>query len=314
MPGMTKPSVVAHKAKIAIRGGLGMQVPADPRRGYTDRVEALSPAVYIAYEKNHAPSDAVRTTVLAGAKLAMTVIRKANDAMASVVILRQKEPAWFTQTMATHFNLVAGDTAGGFLTDNTVDKKFSMGAVLKHDRRWVLEKIRQRMLDLSFHLNTGLYLIDGGETHRDIAGGADTIPATAPSGTEAYVVKPKTQSDKAAGRTTEWKHVVDQHGNKEYRLAKGLGCGFKNGEIHVEFDNLLNYSALSYARIIIHEAVHKYLGVDDIYYAHDANYPGLGLDRKLENADSYAWTAVSLYSKAPKMTYPGLNPDWDNCT
>lgn len=316
MPGLTKPSVVLHDAARAIKARLGQTVPTDPRRGYTDRVEALSATVFISYEKQHEPSDVIKNSILRGAKKAMKVVRQANDVLAGVVILRKKEPAWFTATMDTHFGLIDQDDAGGFLTDNTVNKKFSFASVTKHDRRWVIESIRQKMLSLSMHLNTGIYLIDAGELHRDISGGASSTPKAAHTGNEAYVFKPKVGFDPVTGRANEWKHKVDkQSGNKQYKLAKGMGCGFRNGEIHMEFESMAGYSELSYARVIIHEAVHKFLGIDDIYYAHNPNYSALSLQQTLENTDCYAWAAISLYCKSVKMAHHlnSYDPDWMNC-
>jgi hypothetical protein len=72
---------------------------------------------------------------------------------------------------------------------------------------------------------------------------------------------------------------------------------------------------LSYARVIIHEATHKYLCTADEAYAHQDTYAGLSLAKTLNNADSYAWAAVSLYCGAVKMGSPASNnPDWAQCS
>lgn len=49
------------------------------------------------------------------------------------------------------------------------------------------------------------------------------------------------------------------------------------------------------ARIIIHEAAHKYLGVRDVKYAWDTpDCAGLPFKQCIDNADSHAWAAFSL--------------------
>jgi hypothetical protein len=52
---------------------------------------------------------------------------------------------------------------------------------------------------------------------------------------------------------------------------------------------------LHVARTIIHEATHKFADTRDFAYADDAGYKDLSMEQALCNADSYAYTAVSLY-------------------
>jgi len=257
---------------------------------YTDTNEFLSPGVLIAYHARPAgtvyPPLAVKTAVNRAAIQARNVVRIANDEMAKVVIQRRNEPAVFTAAMERHFNLSStGGTAGGLLTDNIVNKPFKLGEVFKHDRRWVLEKIRQKMLSLSFHLNTGIYVIDSDIANRTVEGG-NTIAAGNAIPDEAYT----------------------------YRWAmNGLPlCGFRNGEIHVDFTLMPIYSLNAGASLIIHEAGHKFLNVPDTYYAYDGNYPP-SLDLCLDaNPDSFAWTAMSLATGVLRMPNAG-STDWTLC-
>ena len=73
----------------------------------------------------------------------------------------------------------------------------------------------------------------------------------------------------------------------------------QRGSIHVNFQQLLKeekqVSALRVARTIIHEASHKFCNTQDHAYATDAGYRVLQDHEALWNADSYAYTAVSLY-------------------
>jgi len=258
---------------------------------YTDHMELLAPGVTIAYKHNPAvayPPLAAKNAISAASKRAMAIMRKANDELAKVVILRKPESAVFQNIMQVHFQLVAGNTAGGFLTDNIVDKPFALKEITKHDRRWVLEKIRRNMLSLSFHLNTGVYLIDVDHANRTVAAGVTSTVA----GVQAQIAN----SD---GYT---------------RATPTPMCGFKNGEIHLDFAAHGNFSVNSYAAIIIHEACHKYLGIGiggAEIYADDPNYYNSGLAYCIGNPDCYTWAAVSLYTGVLKMPNHASG-DWFN--
>lgn len=304
MTGHTKPSVLLRKAKVGLYEAVGKDVPTDSRAGYTDTFELLSPLVRIAYKKRPKgttyPTKGAKDAALAAANLAMKIMRQANDELAAVVMLRRKESALFTAIMDKHFGLIEGDTSGGFLKDNVKDKKFSLKAIAQKDRRWVLEKIRRDMLHLSFHLNTGIYLIDADAAGRDIRSGQTHNPANSNANEEAYVSAAKTKFDKVSWQPTEYRWDANK-----------ITCGFRHGEIHVGLSLLEAYSAISYARVIIHEATHKYLNTNDEAYAHEATYPTLALSKTLINADSFAWAAVSFYCGEVRMGDPtDYNPDW----
>ncbi|MEJ8824778.1 hypothetical protein WKW80_22510 [Variovorax humicola] len=306
MPGFTKPTTLLRKAEVGLRKAVGAHVPADPRRGFTDHMEVLSSQLMIGYKKYPAatgyPSDAMKAAAVAATALAARVMRKVNDEFAGILMLRRKESALMQEVLEAHFHLRAGDDAGGTLKSNVVDRKFSLKAVVEKDRRWVLEKIRQNMLSLSFHLNTGVYLIDIDASRRDIGSGQDINPADADDTEEAYVSHTKTKYDANTWRATNYKAVSNSI------------SGFRKGEMHVSLEVLETYSALSYARVIIHEATHKYLCTADEAYAHQDTYAGKSLAQMLNNADSYAWAAISLYCGALKMGDPSDVPtDWEQC-
>lgn len=295
-----KPTVLMRDAKVGVRNALGLTVPADPRRGFTDRMEALSGSVMIGYKNRPTPSQMAAT--VEACNLAARIMRKANDEFAAVMFLRRKESQLLTDVLDKHFGLIEGDTAGGYLKDNIVDKSISAKALFHKDRRWVMEKIRQKMLSLSFHLNTGIYLIDSDSDNRDIRVGQAVNPAAANPNEEAYVGHVKASFDDN-WRADGWKKVDN------------FTCGFRKGEMHVSFRNLENYTALSYARVIIHEATHKFLNTDDEAYAHQNTYGTLSLTQCLNNADSIAWAAVSLYCGSVKMGSPADNgTDWAQCS
>jgi hypothetical protein len=72
----------------------------------------------------------------------------------------------------------------------------------------------------------------------------------------------------------------------------------QKGSIHINFVTQLaggQTKNLHVARTIIHEATHKFADTRDFAYADDAGYKDLSMEQALCNADSYAYTAVSLY-------------------
>jgi hypothetical protein len=267
-----------------------------PRMGtgnfrHTDTMEFLSPGVLIAFKARPGggyPTQQMKQTVNAAAIQARNIVRIANDELAKVILLRRPESQLMIDTVAKHYRLVANDLAGGFLSDNTIDRAFKLNRVFEHDRRWVLNKIREMMLTLSAHLNTGMYLIDQDTATRDVFDGQQQAVGHAPySGWVGYV------------------HV---------RAGRNAICGFRNGEIHVDFNSMLGFSLNTNACIIIHEAAHKYLGIMGDVYGDNVAYPPplQKANGSLDNADSLAWTAVSLATGAVRMQqYDG--PDFANC-
>jgi hypothetical protein len=72
--------------------------------------------------------------------------------------------------------------------------------------------------------------------------------------------------------------------------------------IHVNFANLKQSavsSQLTVARTIIHEGTHKFCDTEDHSYRYDTSYKTLTKAQALDNADSYAYAAVSIYKKKP---------------
>ena len=122
----------------------------------------------------------MKDTVNAAAIQARNIVRIANDELAKVILLRRPESQLMIDTVAKHYRLIAGDLAGGFLRDNTVNRPFNPKHILQNDRRWVLNKIREMMLSLSFHLNTGMYLIDQDTATRDVFDGQQQTVGHAP--------------------------------------------------------------------------------------------------------------------------------------
>ena len=68
----------------------------------------------------------------------------------------------------------------------------------------------------------------------------------------------------------------------------------KSGNIHVEFSYAAVYPKMFLAHVIVHEATHKFGGTDDYAYTEEDHYARLRLAERINNADSYAYTVLSL--------------------
>ena len=274
--------------KPSVKLGAGRMGSGSER--HTDTMEYLSAGVLIGYKKrddDSYPTPAMKVKVNAAAVQARNIVRIANDMLAKVVLLRRPEPQIMIDAVATHYRLIENDLAGGFLKDNIVNKPFKLNGVFDHDRRWVLNKIREMLLSLSAHLNTGVYLIDQDKAARDVFDGV--------------------KESVGFGSYGGWVGYIHPRGSK-------WTCGFRSGEIHVDFQSMMGYSLNTNACIIIHEAAHKYLRVLGDVYGNDINYPPAlqRRDGSLANADCLAWTAISLVTGAVRMSTPDSD-DFESC-
>jgi hypothetical protein len=235
----------------------------------------------------------VRERLLGAAEAARTIMRKAVREMDRVVFFRRSEGQDFTNIMNFHFGLAAGRPPG-LPTSNVVDKPFSDRDIAATDRRWALNKIRERMLSISFHLNTGMYLIDCDNDFRDVKSGG--IGDSQIDRTQTWAgTGGRTMMSMEEGYCT-WARCAQP--GELTGLEKGLLSAWKNGEIHVAFNAMheCGYSYEAIARVIIHEVAHKYLGVSDRLYAHQGGYDALNFPACIDNADSFAWAALSLHA------------------
>jgi hypothetical protein len=92
-----------------------------------------------------------------------------------------------------------------------------------------------------------------------------------------------------------------REGDQGYAWTTQWFGGF--GDIHICFDDRLNHWNFSKLKtvteqvaLIIHEAAHRYVGIDDHVYREDTvNYSKLSAGKAMNNADSYAWFCAQLY-------------------
>ena len=81
------------------------------------------------------------------------------------------------------------------------------------------------------------------------------------------------------------------------RFGGGSLCGgSSSGGIHVGFSlfDEFSYSAEQMARIVIHEATNKFNKTGDVKYCWDGQYDNQSPELMKTNADSYAFTAMSI--------------------
>lgn len=90
-------------------------------------------------------------------------------------------------------------------------------------------------------------------------------------------------------------------------ITGDLPPGFKvptahRGSVHIDFGMLKAShvsSKLTVARTIIHESSHKFGLTEDKSYRYYTDYKDLTKADAMDNADSYAYAAVSIYKKKP---------------
>ena len=67
------------------------------------------------------------------------------------------------------------------------------------------------------------------------------------------------------------------------------------GSIHIEFSLATIYPRPQMARVIVHEATHKFAGTLDAAYCHNPFYKHLSVFEATKNADSYTYVVLSIY-------------------
>ena len=75
------------------------------------------------------------------------------------------------------------------------------------------------------------------------------------------------------------------------QFALGIGAG----NIHIQFSLCMTRSIDWLARAIIHEATHKFRATGDYAYAYEEDYQFLRPEHAIQNADSFAFAAVSIH-------------------
>lgn len=260
---------------------------------HLDKRELISPGLLIKYHSKRPPSSDTKKKLVTAAGVAGNAMRKVVWEIDKVVLFRRDEKDVMTEVLDNHFcfkNLAA--------LQSTKDAKKKM--VNEKARREWLAYIRRSMLSMSFHLNTGMYLLDCDAGFRTIVGDNEIDNMNPLWAEHEYAVD-------AAG------DYIEDPANPGFALSQPklnaagkrvLGKNIEayantgtSGPVHVSFELAKTYSPLEFARLIIHEASHTYRGTSDVRYAHAADYYTQKPHDMVNNADSYAYAAVSLAAK-----------------
>jgi hypothetical protein len=66
--------------------------------------------------------------------------------------------------------------------------------------------------------------------------------------------------------------------------------------IHIEFSLATIYPRAQMARVIVHEATHKFAGTIDEAYCFEGHYRQIDKPQRIRNADSYTYVVLSIYA------------------
>jgi hypothetical protein len=246
---------------------------------HLDTHEIIGAGLAIKYHSGRKPSAGTKKMLSKSASIACSAMRSSVWEIDKIVLFARDEPGWMTELLDKHFCLNQDPTLSS--------DKAGKGLKNAKARRAYLSHIRKVMLSTSFHLNTGMYLLDVDAQNRMTVGdfhidnmGAGWFELNA-------------QGKKVVTANIEG-YVQGREG---FREKIGLSS---SGGIHVGFmlfDAPYGYTAERMARIIIHEATHKYYKTADVKYCHDGQYDSQSPALMKNNADSFAYAAMSIAAK-----------------
>jgi hypothetical protein len=121
------------------------------------------------------------------------------------------------------------------------------------------------------------------------------------SSREAHEVNPKTgQLVEMEGYVRHKRKVREALKQKQMKLPPALQEPDRvrdmYGSMHIEFSLAEIYPLQQLARVILHEATHKFAHTVDEAYTEDSSYRGLDAGKKTRNADSYAYFVLSIHA------------------
>ncbi|MEO8999866.1 MAG: hypothetical protein ABI227_04320 [Rhodanobacter sp.] len=253
---------------------------------HLDKRELIGPGLAIKYHSDRPPNEATKKFLRKSASIAGSVMLSTVWAIDKVVLFHRDEPVWMTAALDKHFCLRREPTLISTLANGKL--------VNAKQRRKYLSEVRKVMLSTSFHLNTGVYLLDVDAQHRMTVGDFQ-IDSMGAGWAEVSATGTNVVSRNIEG------YVQGREG-----LLEVVGAS-SSGGIHVGFSLFsdFGYSAERMARIIIHEATHKFCKTADVKYAHDPLYDLQTPEDMKTNADSFAYAAISLAAKQV-IDYAGL--------
>lgn len=244
---------------------------------HLDTRELLSPGLMIKFHSDRKPSKDTKRMLSKSASVARGAMRSSVWQLDKIVLFGADEPDWMTATLDKHFCLHRDTTLSS--------EKAAKGLKNAKARRKYLGEVRKVMLSTSFHLNTGMYLLDVDAKNRMTVGDfhLDNMGA---GWSELNAEQKKVVSENIEG------YVQGRVGR-----AETIGVS-SSGGIHVGFMLFdMGYTAEMMARIIIHEATHKYYKTADVKYCWEGDYDQQSPASMKNNADSFAFAAMSIAAK-----------------
>lgn len=106
-----------------------------------------------------------------------------------------------------------------------------------------------------------------------------------------------------SSKNVELQQWIDQ----QYLIKKYLESG-DTKSIHIEYSYIDKYSIDAMARVILHEATHKFAATADFGYADRDAIKPLRPDEAVKNADGYAYAGLAILKDAP-ITPKELNSE-----
>jgi len=229
----------------------------------------LAHNLVVKYHSDRPPDAAVKRCLCKAVNIAGSVMLSTVWEIDKIVLFHRDEKTPMTEILDKHFCMNRDTNYASTVTNKKL--------VNAKNRRAFLAKVRKVMLSTSFHLNTGVYLLDVDAGHRTTVG-------------DFHI-------DNLDGG---WKEA-DSTGTKNV-VARNIEGYVQQrtkdtGPIHVAFELCKSYSPEEIARVIIHEATHSFCRTTDVVYCWDANYDQKTPAEMLTNADSFAFAAMSIKAK-----------------
>jgi hypothetical protein len=134
--------------------------------------------------------------------------------------------------------------------------------------------------------------VEGCVDPKRAVGGEEFMVAVLKPVVDPFIDKLKVEQDqiKQFKLTDEMKYAK---GVEMARVLTELGpANLKS--IHVLFNLCISRSVDFIARVIVHEAAHKFAGAGDVSYMHEGSFRSMNADQAILNADSYAYAALSV--------------------
>ena len=267
---------------------------------HLNKRELLSARLLVKYFDKRPPDAATKKKLIIASGVACNVMLRTVWAIDKVCLFRTDESKVTTEVLDKHFCFQNRTSVV-----STRDSKQKL-VNAKNRRKW-LGEIREIMLSISFHLNTGMYLLDTDAGFRTIVGDNE-IDALDQSWSEeeVYDASGNLVADPADPTKPLMQPKTNVAGKRVLsKYIEAYANTSTSGPVHVSFELAKTYSPVQFARLIIHEASHTFCGTRDVRYAHASDYYTQRPEDMMWNADSYAYAACSIAAKTC-FTYDSL--------